>query len=174
MASLILGCPWSLLTGHWVWSHPCLVSHCLWALSCPHQVRHCYGHCLAHAGLLGIVKDREVSRMTSGIPMAISYYCQFFAAGITHRAVVATGCWHCYCWHYFSWMFMALLLLAFHGIIIILGVAIGEWPFAILPQFVPCSVIFSACPLTFICQLKQGVGWIAYWPPVCLGMSLSS
>ena len=114
MASLILGCPWSLLTGHWAWSHPCWVSHCLWALSCPRQVRHCYGHCLAHAGLLGIVKDRKVSRMTSGIPMAISYYCQFFAAGITHRAVVATGCWHCYCW-----LFIALFFLDVHGIIIV-------------------------------------------------------
>ena len=80
--------------------------------------------------------------MTSDIPIAVSYYCQFFAAGITHRAVVATGCWHCYCW-----LSMALFLLAFHGIIIILAVAIGVWPFATLPQFVPCSVIFSACPL---------------------------
>ena len=88
--------------------------------------------------------------MTSGTPMAVSYYCQFVAASITHQAVVATGCWHCYCWlpmALFSWLFMALFLLAFHGIIIILAVAIGEWPFATLSQFVPCSVIFSACPL---------------------------
>ena len=41
--------------------------------------------------------------MTSGIPMAVSYYCQFFAAGITHQAVVAS--------------LLALLLLAVHGII---------------------------------------------------------
>ena len=52
--------------------------------------------------------------MTSGIPMAVSYYCQFFAAGITYRAVVATGCWHCYCW-----LPMALFFLAVHGIIFV-------------------------------------------------------
>ena len=82
--------------------------------------------------------------MTSVSPMAVSYYCQFFAAGITHRAVVTIGC---YCWLSMALFFLAVHGIIFVGIITILAVAIGEWPFATLPQFVPCSIIFSACPL---------------------------
>ena len=60
------------------------------------------GHCLACAGLLGIIKDTEA--------------CQLLLSTIaTHQAVVATGCW----------LFMALLLLAVHGIII-LTMAMGS------------------------------------------------
>ena len=65
--------------------------------------------------------------------------------------IVIAGC----PWHNFCWLFMALFLLAVHGIIIVgiswhyyyLGSGIGGVAFATLSQFVPCSVIFSACPL---------------------------
>ena len=74
---------------------------------------------------------------------------------------------------------MALLLLAFHGIIIILAVAIGEWPFATLSQFVPCSVIFSACPLIILPSFAKvwaglPIGHLYVCMYVCLGMSLLS
>ena len=56
----------------------------LWALSCPRWAfRHCQGQ--------------------GGVPydFRYPYGCQLLlsiiAVGITHRAVVATGCWHCYC-----------------------------------------------------------------------------
>ena len=80
----------------------------LWALSCPcWAARHCQGQ--------------------GGVPYGCQLLLSIIAAGITHPAVVATGCWHCYCWHYFCWLFMALIiLLVFYGII--LAVAIREWP----------------------------------------------
>ena len=101
------------------------------------------GHCLAHA--------RSGTAMGIVLPMlGCQLLLSIVAAGITHRAVVATGSWHCYCW-----LSMALFLLAVHGIIIVgvlwhyyyLGSSIRGVAFATLPQFVPCSVIFSACSL---------------------------
>ena len=81
----------------------------LWALSCPRWAfRHCQGQ--------------------EGIPydLRYPYGCQLllaiFAAGITHRAVVATGCWHCYCW-----LSMALFFLAVHGIIFV-GISWHYYP----------------------------------------------
>ena len=88
--------------------------------------------------------------MTSGIPMAVSYYCQFFAAGITHQVVVATGCWHCYCW-----LSMALFFLAVHGIIFFgiswhyyyLGSGNRGVAFCNTTPICALQHYFSACPL---------------------------
>ena len=86
------------------------------------------GHCLARAGLLGIVKDREASL---GIPTAVSYITVNYCC---HQTVVTTGCWLFMAslllaghgiiivgcsWHYHCWLVMALLLLAGHSIIIV-------------------------------------------------------
>ena len=79
---------------------------------------------LGQALLVGIVLP------TLGCQLLLS----IVAAGITHRAVVVTGSWHCYCWHYFCWLFMAFLLLAFHCTIIILAAALGEWPLQHCPN----------------------------------------
>ena len=75
--------------------------------------------------------------MTSGIPTAVSYYCQSLLLALsTERwllqavGIVIVGC----PWHYFCWLFTALLLLAFHGTIIILAAAIGEWPLQHYPN----------------------------------------
>ena len=75
----------------------------LWALS-------------AHAGI--VLPMLALSHMTSGIPMAVSYYCQLLllalptqrwllqAVGIVIVGIIFVGCsWHCYCWR-----FMALFL----------------------------------------------------------------
>ena len=93
--------------------------------------------------------------------------------------IVIVGC----PWHYFSWLFMALFLLAFHGIIVILAMAIGEWPVATLSHFVPCSFIFSAGPLITLpsfakvwAGLPIGHLYVCMYVCmyVCLGMSLLS
>ena len=34
-----------------------------------------------------------------------------------------------------------------------------------------CPALYLVHAHYLIYQLGQGVGWIAYWPPICLGMS---
>ena len=99
---------------------------------------------------LGVVSPLLGQALLVGIVLP-TLGCQLLLSIVAaHQVVVATGCWHCYCW-----LSMALFLLAVHGIIIVeiswhyyyLGSGIRGVAFSSLPQFLPCSIIFSACPL---------------------------
>ena len=84
----------------------------LWALSCPCWA---FGHCQGQKGVLCDFGYPYGCWLLLSI-FFFFFFFFFFATGTTHRAVVATGCWHCYCW-----LPMALFFLAVHGIIFLGG-----------------------------------------------------